>query len=87
MKLSLISGKCFDCFTKLIVQYGDFSLSIKKNLNHWCPQLKLKLVLLLSSFVHNSSANEHKNMKLREKIILGSLIGFYIIGTSEKNCN
>ena len=32
----------------------------------WSKQLKGQPVLLLSSFVHNSSINEHKNMKLRE---------------------
>ena len=45
------------------------------DLKHWkrpqihpCPKLKLQLVLSFSSFVHNSSNNEHKNMKLRENI-------------------
>ena len=33
---------------------------------HWSKQLKDQLVLLLSSFAHNSSINEHKNMKLRD---------------------
>ena len=32
---------------------------------HWSKQLKGQPVLLLSSFVHNSSINEHKNMKIR----------------------
>ena len=35
---------------------------------HSCPKLKLQLVLSLSYFLHNSSINEHKNMKLRENI-------------------
>ena len=35
---------------------------------HSCPKLKLQPVLWLSSFLHNSSINEHKNMKLRENI-------------------
>ena len=35
---------------------------------HWLKQLKGQPVLLLSSFVHNSSINEHKNMKLKENI-------------------
>ena len=33
---------------------------------HLCPKLKLRPILSLSSFVHNSLINEHKNMKLRE---------------------
>ena len=33
---------------------------------HWSKQLKGQPVLVLSSFVHNSSINEHRNMKLRE---------------------
>ena len=33
---------------------------------HWSKQLKDQPVLLLSSFMHNCSINEHKNMKLRE---------------------
>ena len=33
---------------------------------YWPKQLKDQPVLLLSSFVHNTSINEHKNMKLRE---------------------
>ena len=35
---------------------------------HWLKQLKNQPVLLISSSVHNSSINEYKNMKLREKI-------------------
>ena len=35
---------------------------------HWCSKLKERPVLLFSSFVRNSSINEHKNMKLRENI-------------------
>ena len=35
---------------------------------HSCPKLKLQPVLSISSFVHNSSINEHKKMKLRESI-------------------
>ena len=35
---------------------------------HSCPKLKLQPVLSLSYFLHNSSINEHKNMKLRENI-------------------
>ena len=35
---------------------------------HWCSKLKEQPVLSLTSFVHNSSVNEHKNMKLRENI-------------------
>ena len=59
-----------------VIQYSDF---IQQNeyfsriyfyqffLNiHWSKQLKGQPVLLLSSFVHNSSINELKNMKLRE---------------------
>ena len=33
---------------------------------HWSKQLNDQPVLLLSSFVHNLSINEHKNMKLKE---------------------
>ena len=35
---------------------------------HSCPKLSLQPVLLFSSFVHNSSINELKNMKLRGSI-------------------
>ena len=42
------------------------SLCIQKLLIHWSKQLKDQPVLLLSSFVHNSSIIEHKNMKLKE---------------------
>ena len=35
---------------------------------HSCPNLKLQPASSLSSFLHNSSINEHKNMKLRENI-------------------
>ena len=35
---------------------------------HWSKELKDQPVLLLSSFVHYSSINEHKNMKLKENI-------------------
>ena len=35
---------------------------------HSCTKLKLQTVLSFSSFVHNFSINEHKNMKLRENI-------------------
>ena len=35
---------------------------------HLRPKLKLRLVLAFSSFVHNSSINEYKNMKLRENL-------------------
>ena len=40
---------------------------------HSCPKFKLQSVLSFSSFVHNSSINEHKNMKLRESICYESL--------------
>ena len=33
---------------------------------YWSKQLKDQPVLLFSSFVQNSSINEHNNMKLRE---------------------
>ena len=35
---------------------------------HSCLKLKLQPVLSFSSFVHNSSINEHKNMKLKKCI-------------------
>ena len=35
---------------------------------HSCPKLKSHPVLSFSSFEHNSSINEHKNMKLKENI-------------------
>ena len=35
---------------------------------HSCPKLKLRPFLPFSSFVHKSSINEYKNMKLRENI-------------------
>ena len=41
---------------------------LQNNYVHWCPKLKLQPVLSFSSFVHNSSKNEHKNMKLRHNI-------------------
>ena len=37
-----------------------------KSYVHWSKQLKGQPVLLLSSFVHNSSITEHKDKKLRE---------------------
>ena len=45
----------------------------------WSKQLKDQPVLLLSSFVHNSSINEHKNMKLKKILGMHWLIEFYII--------
>ena len=35
---------------------------------HCLPQVKVQLALMFSSFVHNSSMNELKNMKLNEPI-------------------
>ena len=52
----------------------------------WSKQLKDQPVLLLSSFVHNSSINEHKKMKLREKLVMKGLIEINIIGVSEIIC-
>ena len=46
---------------------------------YWSKQLKDQPILLLSSFIQNSSINEHKNMKLRENICYETLIEFYII--------
>ena len=31
---------------------------------HWCSKLKIQPAVLFSSFVHNSSINNFKNMKL-----------------------
>ena len=45
------------------------SFLLSKLLLHECPKLKLQLVLSFSSFVHNSLINEHKNMKLRERML------------------
>ena len=42
-------------------------------------EIKIKPVLSFSSFVHNSSINKHKNMKLFENIfVMNWLIEFYI---------
>ena len=53
--------KSFDGFEWYFIKLLMHNLNI-----HWSNQLKDQHVLLLSSFVHNSSFNEHKNMKLRE---------------------
>ena len=49
---------------------GSYSLHLDPMINyiHSCPKLTLQPVLSFSSFVHNSSINEHMNMKLRENI-------------------
>ena len=49
-------------------------------------KLKEQTVLLFSSFVHNSSINEHKNIKLKKKKKFKSLIEFYNIGALEIIC-
>ena len=43
----------------------DIALNCKM---HWCSKLKEQSVLSLTFFVHNSSVNEHKGMKLKENI-------------------
>ena len=45
---------------------ATLSLPCMQEKVHWSKQLKDQPVLLLSSFVNNSSINEHKNMKLTE---------------------
>ena len=35
---------------------------------HWCSKLKEQPILTFTSFVHNSSVNEHMSMELRENI-------------------
>ena len=52
--------------TEALLQFHRKQLNILQL--HSYPKLKLQPVLSLSSFVHNSSINEHKNMKLRESI-------------------
>ena len=49
---------------KIFVNYENFWAQ----LIHWCSKFREQPVLLFSSFVHNSSFNEHKNMKLRENV-------------------
>ena len=62
----------FSLKKKFLVYYLSVFLSnfynkqISDLIMHWSKQLKDQPVLLLSSFVHNSPINEHKNMKLRE---------------------
>ena len=51
----------------IYLQYFNVYRRLKKGFYvQWSKQLKDQLVFFLSSFVHNSSINEHKNMKLRE---------------------
>ena len=57
MKMHFKLKIIIDSFKRLILEYI-----------HSCPKLKLQPVLSFSSFVHNCSINEHKNMKLRENI-------------------
>ena len=54
-------------FTKMCMQVRPIN-TLSKLVIHSCPKLKLQPVLPFSSFVYNSSTNEHKNMKLREYI-------------------
>ena len=54
------------------------SLVIPKQL-HSSKQLNNQPVLLFSSFGHDSSVNEHKNMKLRENTCCEMIIKFHII--------
>ena len=54
---------------------------------HSCPKLKSQPVLSFSSFVHNTSINEHKNMKLREIIyfeIINWILYYYSFGNNLK---
>ena len=68
------------------IKQDFFNFSLKICLIHSCPKLKLQPVLSFSSFVHNSSINEHKIMKLRENTCYERLIEIYIIGSSEIFC-
>ena len=54
-------------YIRQLKNYFKVCLPIDCNV-HSRPKLKLQPVLLFSSFMHNSSVNEHKNMKLRENI-------------------
>ena len=47
---------------------SDWILDTYERLIHWCSKFNEQPVLLFSSFVHDSSINEHKNMKLRENV-------------------
>ena len=73
------NGKFITSFLSIyvhkILQNRLYKLLGKKNKDdknnfylYWGPKLKLQAVLSFSSFVHNSSINEHKKMKLREYI-------------------
>ena len=58
---------------------------------HSCPKLKLQPVLSFSSFVHNSSISEHKNMKLRKNVcfeIINLIIHYWGFGNNlQMNAN
>ena len=53
---------------QLCCKFGYLAEDMKNYISniHSCPKLSLQPVLSFSSFVHGSSVNEHKNMKLRE---------------------
>ena len=44
---------------------------------HWCSKLKEQSALSLTSFMHNSSVNEHKNMKFRENICFEIILYYW----------
>ena len=70
--LSIREGLTADCrFTDCENKLRDknrkkFIVFCFLNVLHWSKKLKGQPVLLLYSFAHYSSINEHKNMKLRE---------------------
>ena len=66
------------------VAFELFECSYVEIYLHWSKQLKDQPVLLLSTFVRNSSINERKNMKLRKILVMKGLFDIYIIGASEK---
>ena len=64
-KFSTDEFLCFNIFrTYVEICYIFQHVGILNNGKiHSCPKLKMQPVLSFSSFVHNSSINEHKNMK------------------------
>ena len=55
---------------KLVIQKVKY---FNRRKLHWSKQFKGQPVLLLSSFMHASLINEHKNTKLREKTCYESI--------------
>ena len=53
---------------------------------HWSKQLKDQPVLLLSSFVHNSSIGNIRTCNEEKTLAMKGLLKIYVIGASERIC-